>query len=485
MKKLLKQLVGESAIYGLSGMVSRFISIFLIPLYTSILSKEEYGRLSLVNSTFYFVTVLAVFAMDGAAARWYYDETDDEKRKPIMASWFWFQLGASLLLMLSLVFGSTLLSTQILHDSSYYFLFIVPALGLVTSILPTIVTNWLRFQRKPIHTVLFTLSSALLTILLNILFVVYLKKGIFGILLATLLANAAASIYVFFLMRKWLFIRYFSKKIMMDMLRYAYPLVPTAFAFWILNSSSAFVINRFQGQGEVGLFQIGSMIASATGMVAGAFQMAWGPFVFSIIDKPETKQVISSVLTLYTFLMSSLALFMALFAHEVLVIFTRKEYYEAASVAGVLSFNSIIYGFAYIAVIGCNVKKDNKPLALSVFAAALLTAFLYWLLVPTYGKLGAAISSAAGYLLVPVYLFYKSQQYWFIPFRFGLAVQLFLLAIGCFLVSFLIPTGSATLTIFWKLAIYLIYLMIALIPIYINYKPTILLWIQRLKQRNH
>ncbi|MBK9483526.1 MAG: hypothetical protein IPO02_16455 [Bacteroidetes bacterium] len=97
MKYLLKQLAGESLIYGISSMLSRFSGIFLVPLYTRLLLPADYGALSLVNSTFYFIIVLAVFALDSAAARWYYDTEDINERKKTIASWFWFQLISSLI----------------------------------------------------------------------------------------------------------------------------------------------------------------------------------------------------------------------------------------------------------------------------------------------------------------------------------------------------------------------------------------------------
>jgi O-antigen/teichoic acid export membrane protein len=430
MKKLLQQLVGESAIYGISSMLNRFVSIFLVPLYTQLLAPEEYGKLSLVNSTYYFVTTLAVFAMDSASARWYYDSNSEEHRKPVMATWFWFQLGTSAALAVLLLLLSPWLSSNLLENPNQYLLFIVPALGLLTAILPNMVTNWLRYQRKAKHTMVFTICNVLLTVGLNMLLVLGLRWGILGILVATVASNLLASVYVFFLMKDWIALRLFSRTLLYDMLKYAYPLVPTAFAFWILNSSSTFVINHYHNKTEVGLFQMGNMLASAVSMVVGAFQMAWGPFAFSILDKPEAKRVYAWVLIGYTAIMCTAALALSLFAREILILFTQPEYYAASSVASILGFNSIIYGFAFIGIIGCNVQKDNKPLAWSVFAAALVTGILYWILVPMIGKEGAALSTCIGYCIVPIWVFIKSQQYYPIPFSFGITGLFIVFALG-------------------------------------------------------
>jgi O-antigen/teichoic acid export membrane protein len=457
MKKLIKQLLGESAIYGISSMIAKFISLFLVPLYTSLISPAEYGELSLVNTTFYFIIVFAVFAMDNSAARWYYDTEDVTERKKTVATWFWFQLSVSVVLASVVIGLSSYLSQWILHNNSSIF-FILPACGLLSSILPTIVSNWLRFQRKAIHAVVFTLSNVCINVVLNLWFVYHLKLGVQGILTATLLSNCIASIYVFTLLHGWIKFSFFSLDRLKEMLRFAMPLLPTSIAFWVLNSSSSYIIEFFHGKAEVGLYSVGNMIAAAVTMVVGAFQMAWGPFAFSIIEKPEAKNTFSVILTLYSVVMSFVALTVALFAKEALQIFTNERYHSAYDVAGILAFNGIIYGYAYIASIGASIAKDNKPLAIGVLFAAILTAFLYFLLVPTFGKEGAACSMALGYTIVPIYLFYRSQKLWHITFKFGITVFSFLLAIAIFIFSSTFSYSTNSTEVISKFLLLLLYL---------------------------
>lgn len=468
MKQLLKQLAGESAIYGISNMLTKLIGIFLVPLYTRLLTPSDYGVLNLVNSTFYFIIVLAVFALDSAAARWYYDSSEEEDRKSSIASWFWFQLVSSGVLCVLIMLFSSFMSEWILKEHHPQ-LFMLPALGLLANILPNMVTNWLRFQRKAIHTVLFTLTNVLVNIGLNIMFVLVLKWGVKGILISTLLSNALASLYVLTLMFDWIQPRYFSLKRLKDMLRFSLPLIPTSVAFWILNSSSAFVIEHYHNKQEVGLYSIGSMLASAVTMVVGAFQMAWGPFAYSIIEKPEAKNTYAMVLTLYSMLMSCVALTVALFAKEGLILLTSADYYSAYKVAGILAFNAIIYGYAYIAVIGTSIVKDNKPLAIGVFTSACITALLYFLLVPYYKKEGAAISAVLGYLFVPLFVFYKAQKYWPIPYKFLLSIFIVGVAVILFVLSFFLETNSRIETILIKIGLLIFYVLFLLFMFRKNY----------------
>lgn len=464
MKKLIKQLAGESLIYGLSSVITRFISVFLVPFYTSVFTPTDYGVLNIINSFFFFFGILVVFALDNSAARWYYDTENVDDQKKTISSWFYFQLFMSLLIFIIIFIMSKLLAKFILHSEKEEF-FIFPALTLLFSILPGIVTNWLRMQRKPIQTVFFSIGLSIITIVLTIYYVLIQKMGILGILYANLIANIAASIYVIVILRKWLLPKFFNFLRLKEMLKYALPLIPTTVAFWVLNNSSAFVIQYFYNQSEVGLYQLGMTIASGVAIFVTAFQMAWGPFAFSIIKNENAKNTYAMMLNVYSIFFTSIALIIALFSLEILKIFTNKAYYGAAIVAGILSFNGIIYGYSYILGIGNNIKKNNKPLAISVFFGAIITFILYLILVPLIGKEGAAISTTLGYIVVPIFLYKKAQKVYKIEFNVNLTIFISIIGICIYTISLFFNSNNILMIILLKLLLILIYFVIVFLLI--------------------
>jgi O-antigen/teichoic acid export membrane protein len=472
MKKLIRQLASETVIYGLSGIITRFINVFLVPLYTRILLPSDYGVLNLVNTTFYFVGIFVIFALDNSAARWFFDTEDETERKKPIATWFWFQLFVSVIICLLFVILSTPVS-KIILKRPYPEFFIIPAVTIVSSILPTIIWNWLRFRRKVWMTVVLSTSSVLLTIGLNIVFTLILKMGIKGILLSVLISNTVYSIAALVLMKDWLSYHFFSKRLLKKMLHYSLPLLPTSVAFWILNSSASYFLQHYQTTREVGLFSIGSSIASAVNMVIGAFQMAWGPFAFSIMNKPEAKAVYSAVLTLYSVVACFTALIVAVFSKEALMLLTTPAYYSAYLVSGILAFNAIIYGYAYIGSMGITIAKKTGPLAIAIMIGSTITVVLYFILVPVLGKEGAALSILAGYIFIPVYVFYRSQRIWPIPYRFIPSIIILLSAFLIFFVSNRLPVYSTSYLILIKCILLLIFFSIIVITVYIFYKKEI------------
>jgi O-antigen/teichoic acid export membrane protein len=421
----LKILLGDSVVYGLSSVITRFISVLLIPIYTRIFTPADYGVLNLTNITFFLISLFLVFALDNAVARWYYEKDDITFRKQAFAGWFWFQATMSLLVMTIMLLASSWFSKILFDTSSAKINIIVPAIGLLFSILPNMITNWFRVQRKAKSTAIFTLLLSLTTIMFSILFVVVLKWGVTGALSAVAAANFIFSIVAFIILKSWIKPGFFNWPVLRDMIKFATPYIPAALAFWLMNSSAGYFIKYFSDKSEVGLFTIGTTIASATSLLTGAFQQAWGPFAFSLLGKPNAQSVYAKVGLIYAIVASIVGLFIMLFAPDILTVFTTQAYVSAAWVAGLLSYNLILIGLSYIATIGVSLMKNTTAYGVAVVAGSVVTIILFYLLIPHFKKEGAAVAIVVGQLLVPVYLFYQSQKIYFIPYKFlNLAIVL-------------------------------------------------------------
>ena len=77
MLKYLRQLASESLVYGLAGTVSRFITLFLVPLYTRALTPADYGVMSLIRNTTTLVAMIASSSLDAATQCFYWDSKEE------------------------------------------------------------------------------------------------------------------------------------------------------------------------------------------------------------------------------------------------------------------------------------------------------------------------------------------------------------------------------------------------------------------------
>lgn len=477
-----KSLAKDSVIYGLSGIITRLITVFLVPIYTHIFAPKDYGTLNLLNTTFGLIGMLVIFALDSSVARWFYDTTDERERKVTFATWFWFQIVVSCIMAVLLIVATPLAANYLIKlpfDIALP-LWLLPCFTLIANALPGIIWNWYRLNQRPMATVIFTLSQSLTTIGLTLLFVVKMAWGVKGVFAALFISGSLFSIVAFVQIRTWLLPVYFSRARLVEMLRFATPLIPAALAYWVLNTTDAYFILWFRDKSEVGLFAIGYSLASGIALFTGAFQQAWGPFAYSIIDEPDARKTYANVFYVFGVVSSALILGMFLFSKEALMLLTTPQYYESSYVASILSISIVLNAVSYIAAIGTNIVKDNKPYAIGVFAAAITTVILDIVLIPHWGKEGSALATVLAQVLVPAYVFYRAQKVYPIPYKFRPVITLLLLAIGIgTLTNILMPPVQFWLAFCIKVIVFVLYFAI----VFVISKKHFTVIFQKMRQR--
>ncbi|MEO8150695.1 MAG: oligosaccharide flippase family protein [Bacteroidia bacterium] len=456
MFKYLKQLAGESAIYGLSSILIRFIGLFATPIYTRIFLPHDYGVMGLVNTLFMLVGVVLVLGLDSATALYFYERKGEEQKHPV-ATWFWTQLVLTLFLCLLCSLFSNIFSRWFIKEADYGILIKLGAFNLLFSLFSAILSNWFRLQRKAMHTVAFTFVISIVNIGVSILLVVHYKMGIAGIYWGALTSNLLACAVAIYFMHDWLSIKYFDLPLLKKMFHFSLPLIPASFAYWALNSSGSYFIDHYLNKTEVGLYQIGMSLASGMLLFVGAFQAAWGPFALSFSQKPDAKQIYAATFMAYTVISSSLFVMLCIFSKEILLIITTSVYVDAYKVGCLLALNCILSGYNYIASIGLAIAKTNSPYAKIVIAGACLTVVLYMVLIPVFGKEGAAVANVAGQLMVPVYMFYAANKYYPVNYPYRKATTIFGTAILFSLAGLNIGFNNMVLLIVVKTFIVLVF----------------------------
>jgi O-antigen/teichoic acid export membrane protein len=420
-----KQLASESLVYGLSGVLSSFLSFFLVPFYTRVFSPEDYGVLSLVTTTMALLAIFVVLALDNSAHRWYWDTEDLHERKVTLASWTWCQISISLAFGSLVFFLSPWLGRVLVGREDAVFYFRLAAMTLPLGVLNMVILNWFRMQRRPWAALFFSLSTNLFNFLLTLTLVVLLRWGLTGVYVAQAISFAIGTTLAALWLGDWIAFRRFQWSRLTAMLKYALPMVPAGIAYFIVNLSSRYFIRGFLSTSEVGVYQVGSTVAYVVALVTGAFQFAWGPFAMSIHKQSDSKKVYAEVLLAYLWVTCLISTVISLFSTEILSFFATESYMGASRIVSILSFNYVVIGLGYIATIGPSIMKTTKPYGIAMVIAGGLNIVLNFILVPRFGKEGSAAATLIAQFIVPVYVFYYSQRLYPIPYRFGAALGIF------------------------------------------------------------
>lgn len=414
----LKKLASESLIYGLSTVITKFIGIFLVPLYTRIFNPEDYGIISLISTTMSVVFSFVVLALDSAASRWYWDTEEESDRKITLACWIWCQFSVSCIFAIFLFTLADPLGNWITGRNDIGFYIRLNAGILLLSTFSTVAINWLRMQRRPITTMMYTLLTNLVTLGLSVWLVLELKWGLKGVYIASTLGQLFSTFVAIGLLRNWLNPFYLRWLRLKEMLHYGLPLMPAALSFWIVNLSDRYFVQAYASTREVGLYHIGNSLAAMIALITTAFQLAWEPFAMSIYKQAESKTIFNIAFITYISITAVLSTALSVLTPELIRFFTTNEYAGASSVVSFLSFGYIMAGLYYIASTGATIMKKTQVIGIAILLAAVLNIILNFLLVPSLGKIGAAIATLISQTTVCIYLFYKSQILYYIPYDF-------------------------------------------------------------------
>lgn len=415
--KYIKQLGSETIIYGISGTIGRFIGIFLIPLYTRVFSPADYGVIALVASLVELVSTFIVLGLDNSSGRWFYDSDDTGQRKRIISSWFWCQALMGVIAALIISLFAHQIAGSLLDSSQYATVIRVAALMIPLGTFSKVFGNWLRYQRRAWMTMIYFTTSSLGTIGLIALFVLVWGQGLVGLYWAQVTAAVLMALVVVAVFKSWIAPQYVSWTLLKEMLVFGLPLVPASIASWVRASSDRFILQMFSETSEVGLYAIAGTIASGVALITGAFQMAWGPFAFSILHEIDSVRVYSKVLSVYSLLGCLLGTAVSLFAPLFLQLLTTPDYFPAVSCVPYLAFSYLVVGAIYIVAIGSSIAKKSTPIAVSIFTGAGVNALLNFVLIPCFGREGAAFSALLSNICAVAYLYSASQKNYHIPYQ--------------------------------------------------------------------
>ncbi|MEP6923987.1 MAG: oligosaccharide flippase family protein, partial [Pyrinomonadaceae bacterium] len=161
---LLKNFAGESVVYGISGILSRFLAVFLTPIYTRIFMPSDYGVISLVTNVSALLSILVILGLDNSMARWYYDNEDENDRKITLNTFLWSCGGIAALFALFIYCFRDFIAVRIMREPATAPLLLLMAANLPLTIFSVFTTNVLRMQRRATATTVFTLTVSLINI---------------------------------------------------------------------------------------------------------------------------------------------------------------------------------------------------------------------------------------------------------------------------------------------------------------------------------
>jgi O-antigen/teichoic acid export membrane protein len=411
----------------------------LLPLYTRYLTPSDYGILEIFQVTVEILSIIFVMGISSALFMSYFNYEDQEKKKTVISTALIFLTVISLSVMILLLILSSCFSNYFFRNFNFTFHFQVIFLTLFFDIAIVIPFAVLRAKEESKKYIMISFARLLISVGLNIYFIVVLKKGVLGILESGLITSSLLYFILIPGIIKETRFR-FSKADLKEMLHFGMPLVPANLASWILTMSDRYFLLFFSTSNVLGLYSLGYQFGSIVrGLVVVPFTIAWAPFLFSIAKDKKAKKIYSSVLTYFVLIGMFIALGVSILSKEVLIIMTTSPFYSAYEIIPLIALSYILYGCYFILCVGINLKKKTKFQPFIVGVGAILNLSLNFLLIPDYGMMGAAIATFISYLTLPIGAYLISRRYYPIEYEWKRLLKIFFVALiiygGCFYIT--------------------------------------------------
>ena len=406
----LKSLAKDTAIYGLSSILGRFLNYLLVPLYTHYMPKEsgDYGVSTNIYAYTALILVLLTFGMETTLFR-FANERPSPQSLPRHGEGAWadtvfstgFGLIASLtVVFLALVFGFITPIADSLGYAEHHNYLLMMAAVVAMDALQALPFSYLRFQKRPIRFASLKMLFIALNIGLNVLFFVVLHKtSVFYVFLLNLVCTGVISLL--FLPQLFRIKWHFDWTLLRRMISYSWPILILGVA-GILNQVADKIIfplvypDEADAQVQLGIYGSCVKIAMIMAMITQAFRYAYEPIVFAKA-KDGDKNEYYAVAMKYFLVFTLLAFLFVMGYIDVLQLILGKGYREGMAVVPIVMVAEIMMGVYF------NLSFWYKLIDKTIYGAWFSLAgcsvlfLVNYLFIPQYSYMACAWGGVAGY----------------------------------------------------------------------------------------
>jgi len=442
----IRSLTKQTLVYGFGTVASRLVTFLLLPVYTNILAPAEYGLAVLVFVFTAFMNYIYNYGLDSALMRHYDEDPDPRQRAVVLSTAIWMAISSSILLSGTIYLLNNPLSRILLASTENRILIKYAAVILFFDCLERVPMAFLRLQEKPLLFIGIRLFNVVVTLALNIYFVVYQRTGIIGIFQS----NVIASGLTMFLLLVTVITKIqftFSGNIARDLMLFGIPFVPTGLATAAMEMLNRYIVQHYLGLDAVGIFSAGYKLGIFMLLITTAFYYAWQPFFIKAGPNESSRPLFARVLTYFVLVEMYIWVILTVFIPEIInfhigrIFLIGPEYQSCGSMVPFILLGYVFFGINQVFLPGIYFEKKTRYLAyITIFASGVNILFNF-LLIPLLGLVGSAMASFIGYFALACSTYFVSQRLFRVPYEKRRLAILFLISLiaGGFAYSFNLP----------------------------------------------
>jgi O-antigen/teichoic acid export membrane protein len=437
--------------------LAQLLGFVTFPILTRALTKEQYGVMSLVNTTMLLAVAVSKAGLSNGIIRFYKEYSAAPEKMTIFSSTVLIRgLIFSLVSVFLYLAVIPVLSRYLKMNGNYVICFAVMACFLFIHPLNMIVTNFLRASGKTIFLNAVNLISAGVSAALSLLLLLYFIRELYGYFIGVIIGEFAVAAILF----SWFFKRYkvipgrVSGGLAVQLIKFGLPLLFSECAFLVLSYVDRYLIVAYYDEAVLGLYSAGYNVAMyIANILMFSISYAIVPIYVDIYDgegREKTEAFLQKSLNYLLIVLIPICFGYLAVSKDLFITLASEKYASAATFSPVILIGTIVFALNSIFNAGLYLAKRTMTMLSVMLLAVAVNVFMNILLLPAYGVLGAAISTLVPCVMVIFLNGFLSYKYIRIKINFKVIIYYMILSSCMFLIVTQIHLSRVWLTLLTK-----------------------------------
>lgn len=403
MKSKYKNLLNNTLIFALGSFGSKLITFLLVPLYTNVLSREEYGTADFVITCANMLVPIISLVIQDSVLRFALSR-ENNKEEVIKCSFIVMFVGA----IFSVIFLPLIGLYPAISEWRYYLVIIS-----ISNMLNNVMLSYAKaIERNKLYAIVSMINAAVLACS-NILFLVYLRNGIRGYLLSNIIAHLISVIILIIFTRAIFGIYHsrYNKQLMFQMINYSAPLILNNISWWILNSSDRVMVECYCSASELGLYTAAAKIPALLSIITTIFSQAWTVSAIKEYDEEKDKVFYEKVFKSFSLVMFFACSCVIFISKPFMKVYVGHEFFDSWVYVPFLVVGAVYYAYSMFFGAIYGALKKNASVAYTTIIAAVINVSINFALLREIGVFAAVISTAVSYFVIGIIRMIDSRRF--------------------------------------------------------------------------
>jgi O-antigen/teichoic acid export membrane protein len=405
-----KSLARDTAVYGLSSIIGRFLNYLLVPIHTSALVTGDYGITTNIYAWTGLFLVILTFGMETTYFRFANKETENPE---MVYSTVLKMVGfVALIFVVACLLGLQPLANVMGYAEHPWYIGMM-VIVVAMDAFQAIPFAYLRYRHKPIHFACLKLLFIFLSISLNLIYFVWMKgKDVFFAFFINLVCTTIIGLL---LIPQLKFKAGFDKDLAKKMLKYSYPILILGIA-GLLNQVADKILfphiypDKEDANNQLGIYGACCKIAMIMAMLTQAFRYAYEPFVFGTSREKDSKETYAQGMKFFI-IFTLLAFLAVMFYLDILKYFVRQqEYWVGLKVIPIVMAAEIFMGVFFNLSFWYKLTDETKWGAYFSIAGCVVLIAINLIFVPRFGYMACAWGGFCGYGVAMLLSYFVGQK---------------------------------------------------------------------------